>query len=220
MGRKLPADTATSEKAIEDFVDRASTMPTRPVYMGLDTGGTGALALVCGAEYVVVDFPVKVEKREGKKTKKGEDRTRTVPDLWGLLFLFAKLRPIKERIRCAIEQAVMQIGGGGDNAYTAYRVCSFYFIFPLFLLGRDYKYIPIRPSEWKQALGVTVPRPKKGEKKLTKNQKKAPSVALAQSLFPDAELTLDKDGRSDALLLAHYASTLKFDWENHQYGQV
>ena len=215
---KKPVDTSIGEKAIEDFVKEVLGVKA-PIFMGIDGGGTGGLALICGAHYVAVPFPVRTEIREGKLTKKGEKRTRTLPDLWGLLFLFSHLRPVKERVRIAIEQAQVQIGGGGDNAYTAYRVAQFYCIFPLFLLGRDYKYIPVRPAVWKAALGVTSPRKAKGERK-TKREKKGPSVDLANQLFPDAKLTLEMDGQADALLLAEFARRAKFDWENIIYGNL
>lgn len=218
MSRKNPADTATSEKAIDAFVTEVAKSESL-VFMGIDSGGSGGLALICDEHYVVVDYPTRVEVREGKLTKKGKPRTRTLPDLWGLLFLFAKLRPIKERIRIALEQAQIQVQGGGDNAYTAYRVCQFYFIFPLFLLGRDYKYVPVRPAVWKAALGVQSPKVSKGQRK-TKEQKKGPSVALARKLFPEAEVSLQYDGRADALLLAQFARQSKLEWEKLTYGEV
>lgn len=217
MGKRTPTDTNIAEKAIKEFV--AAVLPSKSkVFMGIDCGGTGGIALVCDEHYVVVDYPMKLEPRKGL-TKKGEQKTRGVPDLWGILFLFTHLRPIKERIRAVIEQALIQVGGGGESAYIAFRVAEFYFVWPLFLLGREYKYIPVRPIEWKKAMGVTVERAPKGHK-LTKAGKKGPSVALAKKLFPKADVSLDKDGRADALLLAEFARRTKIDWENITYGEV
>lgn len=75
-----------------------------------------------------------------------------------------------------------------------------------FLRAKGYRVVEVHPQKWKAAMGLT-----KRDKSETPKQSKDRSIALAQTLFPGADLrksdrsTVPKDGKAEALLIAEYA---------------
>lgn len=70
----------------------------------------------------------------------------------------------------------------------------------------------VRPKAWQKYIGVTTPQNLSGSGNAAKRKKhiKTAVASIAQRLYPKAELHGPKggliDGRSDALMIAHYAA--------------
>lgn len=172
-------------RTVYRFVESLGKKPGKPVYVGIDPGAQGAVALVCKDLYAVVDIPVIKVKRAGG-TKSEFDKSMILQTLAPLLAFNARAKHV------ALEQAQVQRAGKGANAYTGYRVGVGYAIWPLFLMSHNFRVEEVHPSVWKRKMGLW------GKDKAASRQK-------AQGMFPDAPLSRVKDeGRAEALLLAEY----------------
>lgn len=159
---------------------------TRSVFIGIDSGASGAIAILCGKFYTVVDIPAMKVKR-GKKKK-------TVFILSTIVKMFKQLKSISsDRITAAVEEAQVGIPGKGNSAYNGFRVGCNFGMWSLFLLSKGYGVIDdMRPSVWKKKMGL------QGKDKETSRYK-------AIKMFPKAPLHRKKDhDRAEALLIAEY----------------
>jgi len=180
---------------------------TDVIYVGIDPGVSGAIALLCGPHYRVLDMPVfKVGRVYQRKLKKPASaagpKTRTVHgetryfDLPMIVDVFRALRAVRERVHVCVEVAQPMVRGkGGNNPRTAYQVGVGFGMWPLFLQAKNHGYgrTEVDPVIWKKAMGLT-------------GKDKNASRKQAQALFPKAPLGRVEDhGRAEALLLAEYA---------------
>jgi hypothetical protein len=185
------------------FVDRVEET-SDPVFLAIDPGASGAIALLCGRHCDVFDIPViKVEVKRTKKTTKKEfaetgHKTKTVagtttkPDYAGICAVFRALKPIKARVVVALEEVPTSMGPGRHNADVMLNRA--WAMWPLYLFGRGYRVEDVRPSEWKQKMGLT-------------GKDKKHSRLKAMKLFPKAgeRLCREEDhDRAEALLIAEY----------------
>lgn len=206
--------TEPGRRDVRAFVARALKNPAHGVFVGVDPGATGGIAMLCGADHVVVDIPVFKEARTRRVPVKKKDRTPGGPKSkvvhgatskfahGDIVALFKLLRPVKDRVRCLVEVAKPMVsknagakkkgGKGSDNVRTAYLVGVGYGMWPLFLLGRGFGVEEEDPGVWKK------------EFKLNGKPKEASRLAAAR-LWPRAALDRKKDhGRAEALLIAEY----------------
>lgn len=168
---------------VEDFLFRVNN---RRLFIGIDSGASGAVGLVSGDVHCCFDIPAMKVKR-GKKNK-------TVFILTEIVRLFSmldeKFKP--ENVHVCLEEAQVGIPGKGNSAYNGFRVGCNYAMWPLFILSRGYSLEEIRPNIWKKAMGL------QGKDKETSRYK-------AMRMFPKAELHLKRHhDRAEALLLAQY----------------
>ena len=157
------------------------------LYMGIDPGATGAVAILAGGKAFVGDVPT-------LKVKKSSGGNKTEMNLPALIEALRQMRAVpKERIQVAIEQA--QAGGagqGGGNLTTSFRVGTFFGSFLGILATLGLPYARIHPGVWKKAMGLT-------------KQDKEASRLLALELFPGADIALKKHhDRAESILIAEY----------------
>jgi hypothetical protein len=85
------------------------------VFVGIDSGSTGAVGFLCGPHHCVVDIPTFKVSR-GKKKK-------TVFDNQAIVDLFDQLDRISsDRVIACLEEAQVGIPGKGNSAYNGFRV--------------------------------------------------------------------------------------------------
>ena len=157
------------------------------IHLAFDPGTSGALAVLTPApdwRCEIRDLPIAV--REGKRRQ-----TRHIDAVQLEAVLRAAL-PSGYRVTATVED-VFTIPGKGSNVHstdslvesrsTVEAVCR--------LLGYDVQ--RVRPQTWQRFYGL-----KGGDKKA--------SIACAQRLYPQADITLVKHhNRAEALLIAHWA---------------
>jgi hypothetical protein len=206
----MAKDDPPALEVVTEFVRKADTLD-ETVYLGIDPGADGAIGLLCGRLYAVVDIPTflvgrtrskklsaEETARTGKKTKTSKG-TKTLFDHQGILELFRAMRPIKDRICVCLEEAQVQVKGKGCNAYSGYRVGVGYAIWPLYLASRGWPVEEVTPGVWKQRMGL------QGVKGEPSAQAKERSRRKALGMFPKASLKLKQDhNRAEAMLLAEY----------------
>lgn len=195
---------------VTQFVEKVAGVAA-DTYIGIDPGAEGAIGLLCGRAYAVVDIPTfklgrtrvrKLSLEEmaatGRKTKTTKG-TKKAFDYQGILDVFRALRPLRDRIQVCLEEAQVQVKGKGCNAYSGYRVGVGYAIWPLYLASRGWPVEEVSPSVWKTRMGL---RGVAGE---SSSQSKERSRRKALSLFPQATLHAVKHhNRAEAMLLAEY----------------
>lgn len=149
------------------------------VYLGIDPGSSGGIALISKSGEVVL-YPV--------------DK-HTPADLWELVGLWTPLAG-GARAYAAIERNTGYVGGGGNTGSSMFAFGTNYGMLWGFLIAAKIPYERPTPQQWQKVVGIT-PRYKGEGKKEWKNRLKA----HAQSLFPQETVTLDT---ADALLIAEY----------------
>lgn len=185
---------------VGDFLHKCTQMPGEAVILGIDPGTTGAIALVCGKQCVVVDIPVTVvESSRTKKTTEKEfaatgKKTKKVMtsqfDLAGISELFRLIRVVKDRLTVGLEHPSTSLGPGRHHAEL--MLSRAYAMWPLFLHYNGYQVEEVRPSVWKGAMGLL-------------EKKKEHSRLKALSLFPKADIKRKMDhDRAEAILLCVY----------------
>lgn len=196
------ADYRTAIAAFLAYV--ATQDPAETLYLGIDPGLTGAIALICRRRCCVVDIPVitstKTKTRTLKQPVPGGPKTQRYQgsanwfDDAAILDLFRLLRPVRSQIVVALEIAQVTLGGSraGNTPLTAYRTGASWNMWPLFLMSKGYPVHQFRPSVWKKQMGL-------------EGKDKEASRARALQLYPRADLLRKRDhDRAEALLLAHH----------------
>lgn len=195
---KCPEPEDVFRAFVENVEDAGKT-----VYVGIDPGASGAIALVCGKAVAVVDIPtVEVgvtrtrannEKQKvltGKKTRRVKGHTTKFNNV-AICRLFKLLRPLKDRIVVCLEHPPSSMGPGKHHAEL--MLSRAYAMWPLFLCSKGYAVEEVTPSTWKAAVGLS-------------GKEKADSALKALSLYPKADIVLVKHhDRAEAILLAEYA---------------
>lgn len=181
-------DTEEGHEVLLAFVEKVLTSRTN-VFVGIDPGADGAIAVIGGRNCCVLDIPtVKV----ARKRKGGKAGTTTKFNYPGIVSLFRLLKPIRSRLIVALEVAQVQIRGKGSNAYTGFRVGVGYGLWPLFLCSKGYYVEEFAPVKWKRGMGLI-------------GKDKEASRHKALGMFPSADIRRKKDhNRAEALLLAEY----------------
>lgn len=192
-------------REVADFVKVVGVRPG-DVYLAIDPGADGAIALLCGMFYSVFDVPTLLTARTRVKTLGAEERsatgkktkitkgTTTKFNLPAIVSIFRLLRPVSTRVRACVEIGQVQVKGKGSNAYTGFRTGCGYYMWPLFLLSKGYASVEeVAPFVWKKAMGLT-------------GKDKEASRHKALGLFPHGNYLLRKKdhNRAEALLLCEY----------------
>jgi len=150
------------------------------IYLGIDPGLSGALALLDGdgALFQVEDLPVMA---------RGRGRVKSELDAAGLARL---LRPHAGQIRLAVVEQVASMPGQGVASIFSLGHSLGSIVGVLAALAIPLRLVP--PAVWKRAAGVSA------DKNLARSE--------AIRLWPNAPLDRVKDhNRAEALLLARYA---------------
>lgn len=202
----MPAPSETVEEQVARFLatTQAKGLPDT-IYLGIDPGLRGALALLQKRRTLVFDMPViravKSKTRKLKNPQPGGPKTQRYKgsddsfDDAAILRIFRLLRPFKEQIVVALEKALVQGRGGAresNTPLTAWRTGAGWGMWPLFLKSKGFQVHSLVPVAWKKKAGLT-------------GKDKEASRALALSLYPKADVTRKKDhDRAEALLMAHF----------------
>jgi hypothetical protein len=181
------------------FLDRYGT---GEVLVAIDPGANGAIALRTRTRYLVVDIPtIKVPVKRVKKTSPKErkatgkksktvDGSTTKFDFAGICALFRLLRPYREDVVVVLEEVPVSLGPG--KRVGEILLNRAYAMWPLFLYSKGYIVNEVRPSVWKQKMGLS-------------GKDKDHCRLKAISLFPRAPLQRKQDhDRAEALLLTEY----------------
>ncbi len=158
------------------------------VYIGIDPGFSGAIAVIRGNVAQVYDTPT---VRVSAPPKKGKKRTRLELDTDGLAGIFTAIPVTPEGHVLYIEHASVMPHQGVVSSGRYMQ--SFGYMLGL-AQGLGFNPILVRPQTWKKALGL--------------DSDKAKSIELAKQLYPDANLKRkrhDDHNRAEALLITHYA---------------
>lgn len=158
----------------------------KEVFIGIDPGKTGAIAVITGSKLRVYDTPTVVVKNGKKNTTQFE-----LPALWQTL-LKIKKKAGKRQVHAVIEkvQAQPMFGAipnfGLGNSFGHWEMA-------LVAAGISFEYVI--PDRWKKDLGI----PSKSDK--------TASRLLAQKLYPtymEYFKRVKDDGRADATLMANW----------------
>lgn len=159
----------------------------KTVYVGIDPGATGAVGLLCdGTVPFVFDIPtVKVNRKGGTKTMFNNPAIVETFDC-------IRHRACTYGVRLVIEEAQVQIGGKGANAYTGFRVGVAYGMWGLYLASQGFSVTTAHPGKWKTKMGL-------------RGKDKEAARLMALGLWPKADIMRKKDhNRAEALLLAEW----------------
>jgi crossover junction endodeoxyribonuclease RuvC len=164
--------------------------------VGIDPGLTGALAVLTddGGFFEVHDLPVMLRPMGGlvRQQMDGAALAELMRELEARLPADERGKPV------VIVEDVGQIRPGRGVSSQASLVHGLGVIEGV-LSTLGWSMLPVTPQVWKRRAGL------KQSGALTDTQKKAASLSLARTLYPDASLDRVKDhGRADALLIARY----------------
>lgn len=158
------------------------------VYIGIDPGFTGAVAVISavGALVALYDTPV----TQVVFQKSGKLRTRAEFVTPAMVEIFQRYGAIRD---VALELITARSGQGVTSMF---RFGHGFGLWEGILTALDIKYTRILPTAWKQQFDLI-------------NKEKDASRIVAMKLFPAAELKLKKHhGRADALCIAEFARRL------------
>jgi len=172
-----------------------------PIYLGIDPGATGAIGMLCGKLYAVVDIPVyrvkvkrvrhnnkKIRALTGRKTRTVDGSTSKF-DFPAICRLFRLFKPIKKKLIVVLEEIPPTMGKRARK-YVEIMVNRAYAIWPLFLCSKGYTVKEIKPSDWKKRMDLY-------------GKDKEASRRLALKIFPMANIQRKEDtDRAEALLIA------------------
>lgn len=152
-------------------------------YLGIDPGAKGAICLLDASTKEASFFPT--------PARNGKPRAATV---------FSKLLAITyvEFLPCVVEDVhSLYRMTAKSNFSMGYNLGAMHAI--LQAVGVDYDLV--QPKEWQQACNVV---------RIGDESMKVATARRAEELYPDAEIRGPRggllDGRSDALMIAHWAS--------------
>lgn len=171
------------------------------VFIGVDPGLTGAIALVSGSRSQVWPMPTVWTAVAGKRRRRICERT--LATLWG----YAVLGHPPEKVFICLEK-VGPIGAMGpkkkkEGAGAGFAVATTNFrlgeakgmvVALIGMAGVSYEEVP--PAQWRKLFAI----PKKD---------KSLSVQAAKRLFPNVKLNKSDDGKAEALLLAEYGRRIR-----------
>ncbi len=153
------------------------------IYVGVDPGFSGAIAVLDGKKVTVTDTPT-YKIKSGKKNKNMYNEAM-------LVAIFSSFDPMSVHI--AIEKVHSMPGQGVASMFS---MGEGYGLLRGIITALKLPYTLITPQSWKK------------EMMSGQGKEKSASCHRAQQLFPTAELFGPKggakDGRGDALLIAEY----------------
>lgn len=151
-------------------------MSTDKIYVGIDPGSKGAIAVICGDEVSLFDMPTLEQLIANTTVLK--------------VFNNNRYRVAIESVHPLPGQSCIASFTYGENFLLAK------------LIGMCYNRDPVMvsPQKWKKYYGL------KREPNETKTEYKRRSVDKARELFPSVteDLKYSKDGRAEALLIANW----------------
>lgn len=157
--------------------------------LGVDPGGSGALALLHGGGLLVADMPVFQVMRG--KTAKAEVDVRAIFDL---------LDEWKPDV-CYFEQ----VGGiPGQAASAAFNFGRAVGLAEAAVKGCGARFVAVAPATWKRRMGLPTGKDKKAAKDASRS--------MATNMFPASAAAFRRvkdDGRAEAALLAEYGRRLE-----------
>jgi hypothetical protein len=206
-----------AQQAFTDFVEKVKDLPDE-VYMGIDPGNEGAIALLCKRTCTAVDIPVlkiavkrsrKLTKKTRKPTHAPGQKTETYTgesvlfNYMAIVELMRVLKPVKDRVYVCLELAQVQNTSNTSKGkkfkptpLTGYKVAWGCAMWPLYFASRGWPLEMPTPAQWKAAMGL--------------GKDKEANRAKAIGMFPKAPLARKKDhNRAEAVLLAEYLKRLR-----------
>lgn len=169
-----------------DYKIKPSSLP-RPLIIGVDPGLSGALAVICLDSMVILDLiDMPTFKTPSKSRKQGYLAHLDVHALSSLIDMYAP-----DTSMCVIEEPGSMPGQGLESTFRFGKMCG---QIHGVLAGHNISVVPIRPSVWKSALGLS--------------SDKRQSIDKAREYFPKQSglWTLKKhNDRAEACLLTIYA---------------
>jgi hypothetical protein len=146
------------------------------IYLGLDPGKHGAVAVICGETHEIHDMPL---MREGKK------------EHIDLVRLFEIISGVGAATACLEKQQAYPNQGSVSNFSTGYG----YGALRMGLVATKMSFEEVHPKTWQKYFGIS---------KDTKGQSCAIAGRLFPGASLYGPKGASKDGRADALLLAEY----------------
>lgn len=167
----------------------------RHYYLGIDPGAKGAICLMVTDP----EFGTKIEFLDNGMPP---------------AVLHQKFSTVSRNVNMCMIEDVASIPGASakSNFMFGWNVSMLH---TLLSLQQDFGYDVVKPKVWQKAVGVSVPIKFKGaeRKKRIKNQ----VAEICERLYPNCAIRGPKggllDGRSDALMIAHYCR-LKYSNQN------
>ena len=186
-------DPSEEQKKLRAFIDELEmNVWDKYLYLGIDPGAEGAVALLCGKYSYVFDIPTKKEKRGKKKVTIFDNR-----QIVTLFKIIERAFTTVKGFRAMVEKIQPNYGGGQGSAYSQFRIGCAYAMWPLFLEVMGFNVKEEYPSVWKRKMGLMTKR--KG------GDKKGKSLKMARKYFPNAPLDRKMDhNRAEALLITEY----------------
>lgn len=180
--------TSLSEQVREFLTNSAG-----PVYVGIDPGASGGLALIADDRVASWDLPMlRREVRRSRDTARSTKGSVSILDYGEVTEAFRVLADSGRVAVCVLEKIPPRTSPG---RLTIGDVKAFgsYMLWPLFLYALRFAVREVAPVVWKKFFGLT-------------GQPKTAHRAVALQRFPGCEAIRlrSKDGRVDALLLAEY----------------
>lgn len=174
------------------------------VFLGIDPGLSGAIAVVCGRRLIVRDVPT-VSVKVGKTTKRRVDSHALAAVLKPLVALgvdFAMTENVNgwARPKRRGKAAAGEPEKDAQSASAAFAFGKVAGQLEQALACYDVPFETVAPNRWKRALGLI-------DGAATPAQRKKAARALAAKVFPEhAKLfaRVKDDGRAEAALIAHY----------------
>lgn len=172
------------------------------IYLGIDPGLAGAVAMVGDAGPVVADTPVDLGAlRSGKRRRDYLiSDMRTILEEWQLL---SKEVTLQHGTLCALEYVGPRPGQGVSSMFRMGRGLG---LWEGLLVALEIPYVKVSPVTWKRAYNLL-------------GQGKQQSRINAQQRFPTVDVSKKRhDGRADALWLALFAQ--EHLGEKRQHGDA
>lgn len=177
---------------------------SQTVYIGIDPGLSGAIAVITPEAYSVHDMPtlwVVAGRKRNTKTGKMVDKGHNEYNIAEIKRLLVQVRDTAHSkgypVQLWLEKVHAMPGQGVTSMFSMGVGLGIIQTIPICL---DLQLNFIAPQTWKKAVMAG------------QGKEKAASVYRAQQLYPNAVLTGPMggllDGRAEALLIAHYGKTL------------
>lgn len=166
------------------------------VYVGIDPGQKGAIAILHGNSLRVYYTPVRtVRRKTNKKTKAGNPQVK-VEISYGVRMMHAILQQVVSLKNQGIPVTVAlekQIIRGNDSRNVIFRIAEGFSVWRTLLELLDLPVQMVLPAHWKP-------------KYVEAGAVKAVSVRACRALYPKLELALKKsEALAEAVLIADYA---------------
>jgi crossover junction endodeoxyribonuclease RuvC len=164
------------------------------IYIGIDPGLGGAVAVINGTDVKLFDTPT-------AETGKGTKRDYLIASMSNFLYEFSYVAKIlkinRETAFCVLEAVHSMPKQGVVSSFSFGRGLG---IWEGILSAYNISYVKVSPQTWKKAMLADMPRDNKDSSRIA-----------ATRLFPNAADMLSRkkdDGRAEALLMGEYGRRL------------